>query len=174
MSNEPGSKSSPDKVDGVIAQWAREIPELDTRAMELFGRIHRVSDQVRARMRGIHAEFGLRQGEFDVLATLRRSGEPYRLSPTDLARSMLLTTGGMTQRLDRLESAGWVTRVARPRDKRGVDAQLTPAGRELVDRAVRRGVAEELLIVDLLGADACRDLSDRLRDLLAQVDRSFS
>jgi hypothetical protein len=74
-----------------------------------------------------------------------------------------------------LEEAGWVTRVARPpRDKSGVDAQLASAGRELIDHAVGRGVAEQLVIVDLLGADACRDLSDRLRVLLAQVDRSLS
>src|SRR5690606_41181933 len=90
-----------DPVDAIIEQWATVRPDLDTAAMEVFGRMYRLTRAVGARMDKAYGAYGLARGEFDVLATLRRSGEPYTLSPRRLSETLMLTTGGMTGRLDK-------------------------------------------------------------------------
>lgn len=99
-----------DPVDAIIEQWAEVRPDLDTTAMEVFGRIYRLTRAVGDRVDKAYATLGIGRGEFDVLATLRRSGEPYTLSPRELSATLMLTTGGMTGRLDKLERAGLLRR----------------------------------------------------------------
>src|SRR5262245_39110731 len=100
-----------DDVDRIVAQWAVERPELQTEAMAVFGRIYRIARNVGDRQEVVYARHGINRGEFDVLATLRRAGHPYALSPTALCESMMLTSGGMTGRLDRLQRRGLIERA---------------------------------------------------------------
>ena len=105
-----------DRADVAVEQWARERPDLRTLPMALFGRLNEAAERVmREHMNPLFAQAGLQAGEFDVLATLRRSGAPYRLSPTQLYEAAMISSGGMTDRLDRLERAGLVVRRPTPR-----------------------------------------------------------
>ncbi|WP_404869547.1 MarR family winged helix-turn-helix transcriptional regulator [Kitasatospora griseola] len=161
-----------DPVDAIADQWRHERPDLAdrTQAMAAFGRVHRVSRAVGDLMEQAYAPFGIGNGEFDVLATLRRSGEPFSLSPRELTATLMLTTGGMTGRLDKLERAGLVTRSPDPNDRRGLRITLTDLGRETVDRAVAAGTAVQQLIIDRLGEQRLSELNTLLRDLLHSVE----
>ena len=159
-----------DDVDRIIEQWSAERPDLDTRSMEIFGRIYRLAEAMGRITASAYAEHGLTRGEFDVLATLRRSGKPYRLSPTQLARQTMVTTGGMTGRLDKLTQAGLVERIADDKDARRSDVKLTSPGRRLVEAALVAGVDAQAPLAGQLGADRARRLADDLRDLLALTE----
>src|ERR671915_793928 len=124
-----------DAVDLILAQWQRERPDLDRSPMAVIGRISRIASLVQRELERVFAEYGLAEGDFDVLATLRRSGAPYRLPAGELSRSTMVTTGGMTKRLDRLEARGLVRREADPRDRRGKKIALTDEGRPPIDAA---------------------------------------
>lgn len=139
---------SPDHVSRIIEQWAVERPDLDTRPMAVIARLHRLADLLRERLVEVYADFGLSEGEFDLLATLRRSGAPYELSPTDLAASTMVTTGAITKRVDRLAARGLVERRADKRDGRARTIALGPAGRELIDRAVEAHYANEKRLIE--------------------------
>jgi DNA-binding MarR family transcriptional regulator len=102
-----------DQVDRIQAQWARERPDLDVGPQGVIGRLHRLANHLTAQLCVVYERFGLSEGEFDVLATLRRAGEPYELAPGALAEHTMVTTGAMTKRLDRLERNGLVTRRRR-------------------------------------------------------------
>lgn len=159
----------PDPVDRIREQWARERPELDTEAMGIFGRVFRAAAAVGEVMERTYQQLGLSRADFDVLATLRRSGEPFQLSPGGLSGSLMLTTGGMTGRLDRLERAGLVTRSPAPSDRRSLLVTLTEHGREVVDRAVVAGLdAQQRLLADIPASDR-RRLDALLRRLLAAI-----
>lgn len=159
-----------DGVDAIVEQWATERPDLETSAMELFGRVYRLSRLSGDAMERTYGRFGLTRADFDVLATLRRSGPPFRLSPSRLAGSLMLTTGGMTGRLDRLERAGHVRREPDPNDRRSLLVSLTDAGRALIDEAVAAGLAvQHELLADLSPAQN-RALRDALRGALASVE----
>ncbi|QIX25384.1 MarR family transcriptional regulator [Nocardioides sp. JQ2195] len=138
---------TPDHVSRIIEQWAVERPDLDTAPMAVIGRLHRLGDLLRERLVEVYAEFGLSEGEFDLLAVLRRSGAPHELSPTDLAASTMVTTGAITKRVDRLAARGWVERRADKSDGRARTIALTPAGRELIDRAVEAHYANEKVLI---------------------------
>lgn len=125
-----------DHVDFVVAQWAQAMPSVDVSSMEIFGRIVRLQKHLEHLRAEALAQYGFKEGEFDVLATLRRSGAPYRLTPTELYRSLLVTSGAMTNRLTRLESAGLVERSADPHDKRSSQVALSAAGLALIEKAV--------------------------------------
>ncbi|MGW4378585.1 MarR family winged helix-turn-helix transcriptional regulator [Kitasatospora sp. NPDC004531] len=161
-----------DPVDAIADQWRHERPDLAdrTEAMAAFGRVHRVSRAVSDLMEQAYAQFGLGLGEFDVLATLRRSGEPFSLSPRELTATLMLTTGGMTGRLDKLERAGLVTRSPDPNDRRGLRITLTDLGRERVDGAVAAGTTVQQRIIDRLGEQRLSELNTLLRDLLHSVE----
>src|SRR4030095_755422 len=118
-----------DDVDRIVAQWAQERPDLGTEAMAVFGRIYRIARNVGDRQEHVYAQFGINRGEVDVLPTLRRSGEPYQLSPKALCAYMMLTSGGMTGRLDRLQRAGLVSRTPDPEDRRAPGMNPSPARR---------------------------------------------
>ncbi|WP_081236669.1 MarR family winged helix-turn-helix transcriptional regulator [Streptomyces viridosporus] len=169
MSARPEQRRDP--VDAIIEQWARERPDLDTAAMEVFGRIHRLSRAMSDRIDKAYAKYGISRGEFDVLATLRRSGEPYTLSPRQLSATLMLTTGGMTGRLDKLERAGLLRRSPDPYDRRGLQVTLTEQGLRLTDEAVGAGLALQTEALSALDGERAGQLADLLRELLLATER---
>jgi len=160
-------ETSKDPVDAIIEQWAAVRPDLDTAAMEVFGRIFRLSRAMSDRMEKAYARFGISRGEFDVLATLRRSDAPYTLSPRQLSATLMLTTGGMTGRLDKLERAGLLRRSPDPHDRRALQVTLTEEGLDIVDEAVGAGLAAETEALSALGGEQAGQLAGLLRELLA-------
>lgn len=159
-----------DPVDAIIDQWAVVRPDLDTAAMEVFGRIYRLARAMGDRTEKAYARFGIGRGEFDVLATLRRAGEPYTLSPRQLSSTLMLTTGGMTGRLDKLERAGLVRRSPDPHDRRGLQVTLTEEGLSRVDEAVGAGVDAQTEALAALDPEKAGQLADLLRDLLTATE----
>ncbi|MFE6283429.1 MarR family winged helix-turn-helix transcriptional regulator [Streptomyces sp. NPDC057877] len=155
-----------DPVDAIIDQWAAVRPDLDTRGMEVFGRVYRLARTMGDRMEKAYARFGISRGEFDVLATLRRSGEPYTLSPRQLSATLMLTTGGMTGRLDKLERADLLRRSPDPHDRRGLKVTLTERGLAVVDEAVGAGLALQTAALSALTPEKADQLADLLRELL--------
>jgi DNA-binding MarR family transcriptional regulator len=164
---EPGE----DSIEQTITAWRRERPGLDLSGMALLVRFERAARRLEEAQDEFFAALGLKPGWLDVLSALRRAGEPYRLTPTCLALDALISTAGMTNRLDRLEEAGLVRRLPDPDDRRGILVELTAEGRELVDTAVdaHRGLSKRLLG----GLDSReREQLDRLlRKLLTPLDR---
>ncbi|MEU5390667.1 MarR family winged helix-turn-helix transcriptional regulator [Streptomyces tibetensis] len=169
MSERPEQRKDP--VDAIIEQWATVRPDLDTAAMEVFGRVGRLTLAMGDRMDKAYAKFGISRGEFDVLATLRRSGEPYTLSPRQLSATLMLTTGGMTGRLDKLERAELLRRSPDPHDRRGLRVTLTDKGLGVVDEAVAAGLAVQTEALSALGAERAALLAGLLRELLAGTER---
>ena len=158
------------RADIAASQWARERPDLRTLPMTLFGRLNEAAERVmREHMNPLFAEAGLQPGEFDVLATLRRSGEPFMLSPTRLYEAAMISSGGMTDRLDRLERAGLVMRRPDPKDRRGKLIVLTEPGKRLVDETLSRHVAnEERLLLSLTQTEQ-ETLDALLKKLIAAL-----
>ncbi|MGW2812551.1 MarR family winged helix-turn-helix transcriptional regulator [Streptomyces sp. NPDC001415] len=157
-----------DAVDAITAQWAAVRPDLETVPMAVYGRIYRIARAMGERMDKEYAQFGIGRGEFDVIATLRRSGEPYTLSPRQLSATLMLTTGGMTGRLDKLEKAGLLRRSPDPTDRRGLRVTLTEKGLKLVDESVTAGLAAQTeVLTSALDRDEAAQLSALLRKLLA-------
>ena len=154
-----------DGVDAILDQWRRERPDLDTSPIGVIGRISRLSREIERRLEPVYAASGLEPGWYDVLATLRRAGPPYRLRPTDFAATLMLTSSGTTKRLDRLEAAGYITREPDPSDRRGVLIALTPQGSSVVDKASVNHMANERHILSGLTAAEQRQLADLLRKL---------
>jgi DNA-binding MarR family transcriptional regulator len=157
-----------DEVDTIVEAWRRERPDIDVAPMEVLSRISRLArhlDRLRAAAFSVHH---LESWEFDVLAALRRSGPPYRLSPGQLLRETLVTSGTMTNRVDRLADRGFVTRQDHPDDRRGVLVQLTDAGREAVDATLAELMADERRILDGLNPADHDQLASSLRLLLAR------
>lgn len=122
-----------DAIDKVKAQLKKEMPDLDTTATGIFGRLIRISKHLETKIADHHKPYGLKPGEFDVLATLRRSGKPYQMTPSELLDSLLLTSGAMTNRLDKLASKGLITRTHSEEDRRSVTIALTPEGQKLAE-----------------------------------------
>lgn len=141
------STSDLDHVGRIMAQWAQERPDLDVSPQGIIGRLHRLADALDAELRPVFAEAGLSDGEFDVLAALRRSGAPYELTPGELGSSTMVTSGAVTKRVDRLARAGLVTRAVSAADARSREVRLTPAGVELIDRLFTRHMANEHRLV---------------------------
>ncbi|MET8566760.1 MarR family transcriptional regulator [Streptomyces sp. NPDC004783] len=168
---EPRPAQRRDPVDAIIDQWAAVRPDLDTAAMEVFGRVYRLSRAMGDRIEKAYAAYGISRGEFDVLATLRRSGEPYALSPRQLSATLMLTTGGMTGRLDKLERAGLLSRSPDPHDRRGLRVTLTERGLRLVDEAVGAGLAVQTEALSALDGERAALLAELLRDLLLATER---
>ncbi|MFG2308612.1 MarR family winged helix-turn-helix transcriptional regulator [Streptomyces sp. NPDC048566] len=156
-----------DPVDAIIEQWAAVRPDLDTAAVEVFGRVFRIARAMGDRMEKEYERFGLSRGEFDVLATLRRADAPYTLSPRRLSAVLMLTTGGMTGRLDRLERAGLVRRSPDPHDRRALQVTLTDEGLRLTDAAAGAGLAVQAAALSALDGDEAARLAALLRPLLA-------
>jgi DNA-binding MarR family transcriptional regulator len=139
-----------DRIGRVRAEWGREDPGLDTAPMEVIGRILRAAHLADARIRKVLREEGLDRGSLDVLATLRRSGPPYRLTPTQLYQELVITSGAMTHRIDALVRSGMVERIADPADRRSMLVGLTGRGRELAGRAMAAHMRCEAAMAGLL------------------------
>ncbi|MGX8011791.1 MarR family winged helix-turn-helix transcriptional regulator [Mesorhizobium sp. ORM8.1] len=159
-----------DRAAKALEQWRRERPDLDVSPMGVIGRLNEVSTMImRDRLTPVFARFGLQAGEFDVLATLRRSGAPYALTPTELYEATMVTSGAMTARLDRLEKAGLIQRAPHPSDRRGIVVQLTAKGLALVDEALAAHVANEHAILAGLTAAERETLANLLEKLIASM-----
>lgn len=138
--------------------------------MAVLGRLSEAASLIaRERLAPLFARFGLQSGEFDVLATLRRSGSPYALTPTALYEATMVTSGAMTNRLDRLEKAGLIRRAPHPSDRRGVVVQLTEKGRDLIDEALAAHLANEHQILSGLTRTEREALANLLRKLIASL-----
>ena len=160
-----------DRAARAVEQWRRERPDLDVSPMAVLGRLSQASFVIaRERLNPLFARFGLQSGEFDVLATLRRSGPPFALTPTALYEATMVTSGAMTNRLDRLEKAGLIARGPHPEDRRGVIVQLTKKGRTLIDEAVTAHVENEHQMLSGLTREERDRLAALLEKLIASLD----
>jgi DNA-binding MarR family transcriptional regulator len=160
-----------DAVDQILAQWGRERPDLDCSPMGIIGRITQLQREVFLAQRATFARHGLDAPSFDVLAALRRAGHPYQLTPTALMRTALVTSGAITQRLDRLEERGLITRERSEADGRAVVVTLTEAGRAALDAALPDHLETERGLLDGLSAADRARLADLLRRLLVARGR---
>ncbi|WP_205471971.1 MarR family winged helix-turn-helix transcriptional regulator [Nocardioides sp. SYSU D00038] len=158
-----------DHVGRILEQWARERPDLDVSPIGVVARLHRLAAALTDELVAVYAEFGLGEGEFDVLATLRRSGTPYALTPSELGAQTMVSSGAITKRVDRCLERGWVTRQVSATDGRGRVIALTEAGREVIERAFTAHVANEHRLVAGLSATE----RDRLARLLESWGRSL-
>jgi DNA-binding MarR family transcriptional regulator len=154
-----------DHIQEVVEQWAAETPALDRSAFAVIGRISRLADLLEPELDEVFAEYGLTGGEFDVLAALRRSGPPYRLTPTSLRKALLLSSGGMTKRLAGLEKRGLISREAEAGDRRLRAVALTLDGRQLVDAVLPDHIANEERLLRDLDARERRELARLLEKL---------
>ncbi|MBO0882512.1 MAG: MarR family transcriptional regulator [Mycobacterium sp.] len=160
-----------DRIDRTRAEWASESPDLDTTAMEIIGRVLRVEHLAGQRIRTVLRREQLDRGGFDVLATLRRTGAPYRLTPTALYRELVLTSGAITHRVDALERAGLVKRVADKRDRRSSEIGLTAKGKAVIDRAMAAHLDCEMAMLKSLTATDRKALAVLLRKLLHGLEK---
>ena len=161
-----------DKIDNILRQWERERPDLDVAPMATIGRINRLNQILMRQMERTWSLHDLTPAGFDVLATLRRSGEPYALSPGDLLSSTLVTSGTMTHRVDQLQKAGLVERRRNPEDGRGFLICLTPKGYQVIDKAVTDHVATQRELLAGMASDQQAQLNDLLRLLLQEFESS--
>ncbi len=159
-----------DEVDRLVAAWRRVRPDLDVSPLEVFSRIGRLARHLDRDRRAAFAEHDLETWEFDVLAALRRSGEPHTLSPGQLMTQTLVTSGTMTNRVDRLVDKGLVERAPDPRDRRGVQVRLTRRGRERVDAAMTDLLEREQVLLARLSSADRRALAMQLRTLVLPFD----
>lgn len=164
------AKRKPDSVDGILEQWRQVRPDLDASPMGPIGRVKRCAALLQRRLDNTFASFGMTGWEFDVLATLRRSGKPYCLAPTALFSALMVTSGTMTHRLQRLEANGLVRRVQNSKDARSMLVQLTPAGLKLIDRAVEAHIDNEREILGLIPHATLSVLDQHLSALLLALE----
>ncbi|WP_345469379.1 MarR family transcriptional regulator [Actinoallomurus oryzae] len=160
-----------DEVDALVPGWAAELPPRLVAALELSKRLSRVGGLFEQAVRAELSELGLTYAEFDVLAALNRVGPPYRLKPSELSRSLFLTSGGISNVLQRLEAGGHVERGASPGDGRSRWVGLTDGGRELVAKALGASGRAHLEVLTGVSDEAVRDAADALREVLAIVGR---
>lgn len=159
-----------DAVDAILEQWQQQRPQLDTRLMGPIGRLKRSAALLQQQLDRVFSEFDLSAWEFDVLATLRRSGAPYSLAPTQLFSALMVTSGTMTHRMNQLEKRALIERQANPQDARSKLVALSPAGLQLIDQALEAHVANQRRILAGLDADAVDQLDHSLRQLLALLE----
>ena len=160
-----------DHVDRALAQWSREMPDVEIKGAGVLNRAQRIVLESRPGIEANFERFGLDSGEFDVLAALRRAGEPYVLRPTDLFTSLMITSGGLTARLDRLEAAGLVRRRRTDEDRRSFLVELTPAGKKKIEAAFRADMELENKMVEGLSESERAELVRLLRKLTLAMKR---
>jgi DNA-binding MarR family transcriptional regulator len=158
-----------DHVGRILAQWRRERPDLDVSPLGVVGRLHRLADRLNVELRALFAQAGLSDGDFDVLASLRRAGAPYALTPGELAATTMVTSGAVTKRVDRLEAQGYVSRTVASDDGRSRTIALTPEGKALIDALFPRHVDNERRLLAGLSATE----RDELARLLEKWGRSL-
>jgi DNA-binding MarR family transcriptional regulator len=166
------SMSDPtDRIDQVIEEWRAERPDLDPSAKAVTGRVVRAGDLVRAQVAATLEPLGVRDGDYGLLSALRRAGDPFELAPTEIRRHLVITSGGLTLQIERLERDGLVRRRPNPDDGRSVLVGLTPQGRELVDEAMARHAELEHRLVAGLTDEESATLVSLLRKLLTTLER---
>lgn len=158
-----------DTIDKILAQWQQEAPALDVSALAVIGRILQLAQLLEKHRETVLAEFDLTVWSFDMLATLRRQGPPYQLKPTELYKWLMLSSGAMTNRIDRLEKDGMVTRLRDPNDRRSVIVQLSDAGIERIDAAMPALFERENRFLSDLGKAETEDFVTLLRQFLATL-----
>ena len=163
-------KEKSDHVDRILAQWRRERPELDVEPMGIFGRLKRLTTHIGREVDAVLLKHGLSSSSFDVLATLRRSGAPYRLSPGELLGMAMVSSGTMTNRIDQLEKAGLVERLFNPEDRRSVLIALTEKGLAAVEEAVGAHVANQQRLTRNLTAEDKAELDRLLKKFLSDFE----
>jgi len=159
-----------DRAKIALTQWQREMPELELLPMEVLGRLGEAAHLVnRERLEPLFARYGLQRGEFDVLATLRRSGTPFTLTPTQLYNATMISSGGMTNRIDRLEKSGLIKRKPNPQDRRGTIVALSAKGLKLINKVVPAHLENERQILTMLTLKEQKTLSSLLAKLIEGV-----
>lgn len=159
-----------DDVDAIVEAWRRERPDLDVEPLHVFSRVSRLARLLDLDRTSAFARHELEGWEFDVLSALRRSGQPYQLSPGRLVQETLVTSGTMTNRIDRLATKGWVERLPSPTDRRGVIVRLTQEGQSAVDAAMADLLSREGELLDDMSADERAALTRALKRLLAPFE----
>lgn len=159
-----------DQVDNILSQWHRERPDLNVAPMGTLGWINRLHQHLMRGMEKTWAAHGLSGASFDVLATLRRSGPPYALSPGDLMKSTMVTSGTMTNRIDQLQKAGLINRVKNPDDGRGFLISLSAEGHRVIDEAVTAHVETQAKLAAVLTAEQRQQLDDIMRTFLSAFE----
>lgn len=159
-----------DEVDALVAAWRRERPDLDIAPLEVLSRITRVSRQLDIARRAAFAEHGLEIWGFDVLAALRRAGKPYQLTPGQLIHENLVTSGTITNRLDRLESEGLLVRHPDPSDGRGIRVEITAKGIQVIDAALESLLLREREFMKKLGGNDQQTLAHFLSAILSELE----
>lgn len=159
-----------DAVDEVIEQWKQEIPQLDTDAMETIGRLKRCSALLQPKLDGVFTKYSLGSWEFDVLATLKRSGKPYRLTPTALFSSLMVSSGTMTNRMNQLEKKGLVARKSNSDDARSKQVQLTKNGDKVISLAILDHVDNEEKLLSAISATERKQLNKLLSKLMTSLE----
>ena len=163
-----------DDIDKILAQWQREAPALDVSSLAVVGRVLQIAQLLEKHRETVLADFDLTVWSFDMLATLRRQGPPYQLKPTALYKWLMLSSGAMTNRIDRLEKDGLVTRLRDPDDRRSVIVQLSDAGVERIDAAMPVLFEQERQFLADLSQTETADLITLLRQFLATVHQHVS
>jgi DNA-binding MarR family transcriptional regulator len=159
-----------DQIQALVEQWGPERPDLDLAAMATVARLLRLGQLLEGIVGELAARYGLQRAEGDIVFTLRRAGAPYRLSPTRLSESLLVSSGTLTSRLDRLERKGLIERVPHPRDRRSVEVRLTKRGREIADAAVTTRVADERRILTALSEEEREQLARATSKLIERIE----
>ncbi|MDN5715940.1 MAG: MarR family transcriptional regulator [Janibacter sp.] len=159
-----------DDVDAIVEAWRRERPDLDVEPLHVFSRISRLARLLDLDRTTAFARHELEGWEFDVLSALRRAGEPYQLSPGRLVQETLVTSGTMTNRIDRLTAKGWVERLPSPSDRRGVIVRLTKGGQAAVDSSMADLLTRESELLDDMSGEERAALTGALRRLLAPFE----
>jgi DNA-binding MarR family transcriptional regulator len=159
-----------DEVDRIVDAWLRERPDLDFSPLRVLSRVARLSKHLDRARRAAFGESGLDSWEFDVLSALRRAGNPYRLSPKALLQQTLVSSGTMTNRIDRLVERGLVQRRTDPNDGRGILVEMTPLGRDLADKAISTLLVSERELLDGLSPADQERLAGLLRKLSLDFD----
>lgn len=162
-----------DQIDRLCAQWRTELPDLDTSPVQIIGRIYLMSRLIAPGIEDALQRHGLDRGEFDVLATLRRQGSPYRLTPTEFYGALLIASGSLTHRLGRLEKAGLIRRVPSEHDGRSLSAELTDLGRTTVEAAYREDLAFEARLLNGMSKRSQREIAEMLKLLIRHAEAAL-
>jgi len=166
--------TTPDHVARILGQWQHERPDLDVSPAAVIGRLHRLGDRLRVDIIEVYRRHGLTEGEFDVLAALRRQGTPYELAPGELAQHTMVTTGAISKRLDRLEEAGLVVRRENATDGRSRIVRLTEAGLRVFDQAFTEHMHNESRLIAPLNSQERADLERLLTAWLSRLEQPGS
>lgn len=166
--------TSQDHVARILSQWQRERPDVDVSPAAVIGRLHRLGDRLRVDIIEVYRRHGLTEGEFDVLAALRRQGAPFELAPGELAQHTMVTTGAISKRLDRLEEAGLVVRRGNAADGRGRIVQMTAAGQRVFDQAFTEHMRNESRLIAPLDDQERAELERLLTAWLSRLEQPDS